>query len=296
MQNRYELKLVDSNEASNIYTYANSVDIFFDTNNLQTEKNCQNKLLILCSDEEIKDNDFIYIEYYPMIGGLKKELLRFNNHNDYNSLYKKKVIATNSPTLTPNCYISEDRVKEFVEYWNKWKELPKFKIEKLIINGKGKGKRETNILKITNNQLLIKWLPKEEECERGITITSSSRKIDNCRHFDKEIGCVKDDCSCEKEQPKQPNLEQELNDAAEKEAKGYYQNELVYFMFRKGATSDIAKKLHQKGMFTEAQILKLLRFVALNYWLDRGTNEYVIVDIKEEKQTETQILETFLNQ
>jgi len=117
-------------------------------------------------------------------------------------------------------------------------------------------------------------LPKEEERERGITITSLSSK--------------------------ETNLEQELEDAAESfavkeinECESYHD---LHYGFKQGATSDIAKKIHQKGMFSEEKVLKLLRFVALNYWLDRGTNEYVIVDNKEETHTETQILQTFLNQ
>jgi len=70
--------------------------------------------------------------------------------------------------------------------------------------------------------------------------------------------------------------------------------ELQQEAFKKGAKFTIENKIHQQGMFTEEQVLKLLKFVALNYYLDRDTNEYVIVDIKEEVKTEEEVLQEFL--
>jgi hypothetical protein len=177
MQNNYFLKLIDSNEASNIVFDIIGDDLFFDVPEiLENNDRFQNKLLILCSDEEIKKNDLKY--------RIDVQILIKDNKNTSNS---KKVIATNSPTLTPNCYFSEDRVKEFVEYWNKWKEFPKFEVENECTQQDINGDCTKNTIgcsnlcpiKTNNNQIQIKWLPKEEERERGITITSLSSKKTN---------------------------------------------------------------------------------------------------------------------
>jgi hypothetical protein len=159
MQNNYFLKLVDTNEPSNFY-YNPLTNTLHTTSpfKLEPQHNSntfeKNKLIILCSDEE--------------------------------------TIATNSPNLTPNCYISEDRVKEFVEYWNKYKELPKFEIKcphnmktckcgqciclicEMVLGSKcfsnvpnsfqcdltHYNNEHKSITPIINNILQIKWLPK----------------------------------------------------------------------------------------------------------------------------------------
>jgi hypothetical protein len=86
----YELKLIDTNEPSNISFCEETNSMVFGYSKggkheltLDTEFNKIVKLSIIISDK---------------------------------SIALKKVIATNSPTLTPNCYIHEDKVKEFVEY------------------------------------------------------------------------------------------------------------------------------------------------------------------------------------
>jgi hypothetical protein len=149
----YELKLIDTNEPSNIDFNVNENKIHYTTSFISPTKWHKNKLLVLCSDEEIK-NTWFYNELFNK--------LQFWGE-DYTCPFKEKcykVIATNSPTKTPNCYFSEDRVKEFVDYWNKYKELPKFEVEDKIIEGvKLDDRIEPNII---NNILQIKWLPKEE--------------------------------------------------------------------------------------------------------------------------------------
>ena len=117
-----------------------------------------------CSDEKLLESKDIYSWWLDETNNLRDlptkdvEYLKVRNHY-------QKVIATNSPTLTPNCYFSEDRVKEFVDYWNKWEELPKFKVLELPknIGGFEQGFELVPTNKITiNDEILIKWLKKEE--------------------------------------------------------------------------------------------------------------------------------------
>jgi len=172
----YFLKLIDTTEPSNIIAPKIGELVFWDKD-IEPKGLVNNgwsyKLLVLCSDEAIdKSKD----KYLDLTHGIIMNGV-FVGSSDGNV---KKVISTNSPTKTPNCYISEDRVKEFVEYWNKYKELPKFQVMELPknIGGFEQGFELLPTPKITiNNILQIKWLPKEEERERGITITSLSSKI-----------------------------------------------------------------------------------------------------------------------
>jgi hypothetical protein len=218
--NNYELKLVDTNEPSNIYIYADRVDIYFDTNNLQTEKNCQNKLLVLCSDEDIKKGD-CYMQCYEHLKG-EQWIIRWAENGGGKADHIKKVIATNSPTLTPNCYFSEDRVKEFVECWNKYKEFPKFSIQRMVaFIPKNNEDSKVNLATI-NNQLQIKWLKKEvpksfeerKELSYELQYKNLKERYDllsekylklNSDYLDK----------CKKEAPKQTNIEQELTPLAQ---------------------------------------------------------------------------------
>jgi hypothetical protein len=171
---------------------ANPNELLFADRDRVAEDYFQYKLLVLCSDEAIKEGDdgWFYDKHLNEIEKINGVVMNFKSD--------KKVIATNSPTITPNCYISEERVKEFVEYMNKYKELPKFEfisfgdlrddIEFIkyndfyvspnnILQIKWLPKTREQNVEEYEQQGLEKWLPKEEERERGITITSLSSKI-----------------------------------------------------------------------------------------------------------------------
>jgi hypothetical protein len=145
------LKLIDTNEPSNIRLDKGIENLLYceETAKINTGF-YQNKLLVLCSDEEF----LIVNKGEPMFDVRNNSICFLLEDFTTSGKYLKKVITTNSPTITPNCYFSEERVKEFVDYWNKWKELPKFDIS-----------TNTNGIDywMVNNILQIKWLPKEEK-------------------------------------------------------------------------------------------------------------------------------------
>lgn len=84
---------------------------------------------------------------------------------------------------------------------------------------------------------------------------------------------------------KETNLEQELEDAAEIYAEQYnYIGGKISFI--RGATSDIAKKIHQQGMFTEEEMIEFAEFSIARFL---GKDKISITN-------PTEYLQTFLNQ
>jgi hypothetical protein len=155
----YSLHLIDTQEPSNLCFDKHRKELFFD---IVTKQECddlfQNKLIVLCSDESVKKGE-CYMQCYTHKKG-EQWIIRWAENSGEKAEHLKKIIATNSKEITPNCYISEDKVKEFAEYWNKYKELPKFDIEEKEYD---RNKFNiTGVFQSFNNQLQIKWLPKEE--------------------------------------------------------------------------------------------------------------------------------------
>jgi len=145
---QFSIHLIDTNEPSNILLGLNSNILHCFEDFGVGSRVYQNKLLVLCKYECLKEGD-LYLVNGKEIGTCKKDLEEWLEKN---KTKLSKVIATNSKKITPNCYINEDRVKEFVEYWNKWKELPKFDI----------GTKTSYSYERLGNHIQIKWLPKEE--------------------------------------------------------------------------------------------------------------------------------------
>ena len=236
--NNFSLHLIDTTEPSNIIAPKIGELVFWDKD-IEPKGLVNNgwsyKLLVLCSDEAIdKSKD----KYLDLTHGIIMNGV-FVGSSDGNV---KKVIATNSKKTTPNCYISEDRVKEFVEYWNKYKELPKFSIQRMVAFEPKNNEDSKVNLAVINNQLQIKWLSNEES--------------------------------------KETNLEQELEDVADeyrflngkadveasvKTQKTCYTFDEVNKLMIEFAKSNIAKKIHQqeaveliKGMIDLVKLYQIL--------------------------------------
>ena len=117
MQNNYFLKLIDTNEPSNIQFDENLSALNF-SNNLPSyvENNWnkrKNKLLVLCSDGEINERSLVYCktnDSFNWVWYCGEYCTKANNflvsyNNTHTRLDRKdliQIIATNSPTLTPN--------------------------------------------------------------------------------------------------------------------------------------------------------------------------------------------------
>jgi len=240
----FSIHLIDTNEPSNICFDLGDEKILHFVKTDKAKYLYQNKLLILCSEdiEKIQPNEYSW----QSENGLTK--CKDNHSSGWMMINGKlnnfkRVIATNSPTITPNCYISEDRVKEFVEYWNKWKELPKFDI----------GTKTSYSYERLGNHIQIKWLPKEESkgFDHCLNCGDPNHSGLDCPQFKESLKKA-----IEKQESKQ--LEQELEEAANdfyKRNAAFSEEmdnslnrdiELQQEAFKKGANHPIAKKIHQQ--------------------------------------------------
>lgn len=78
--------------------------------------------------------------------------------------------------------------------------------------------------------------------------------IDTCRYFDMEVGCEREKCICENQEPKQETLEE----AAKENFKGEYVCNGVDIVpaWREGFV--IGAKWQQERMYSEKEVIKIL--------------------------------------
>lgn len=122
----------------------------------------KNQLLLITSDDEIKEGDLVY----DLNTNSVEKAVLFYLKSYQEDVNISKIIASSSPLITPNHLISDTDIQYCADYWNKNKELPSGELFEGIcfpdVNKK--------VLKTENDQIIIEW----ENTQRVIQTSTDS--------------------------------------------------------------------------------------------------------------------------
>ena len=186
MKNIY---LIPTDKPSRLYLHSNN-ELQLRTNIIRTSEDYlgTNQNIYITSDEEIKEGDYVVqINFEKTNTQVIKCETEFQTEiaNDKDGSYtKNKIILTTDQDLDGVQPIDD----EFLEWFVKNPSCESVEVRKYHQRGDVSFKDRYRII---------------------IPIEEPKRKIDSCRYFNLEIGCVKDICKCEQEEPKQ-DLEKEM--------------------------------------------------------------------------------------
>jgi hypothetical protein len=141
--------------------------------------------IYITSDEEIKEDDYrmnIQRGYFK-----KSDKEGLDYYNKRNDVFKKIILTTDQDLIKDGVQAIDD---EFLEWFVKNPSCKFVEVEK------GKDPTDRAWYNTVLCRRIYKIIIPQEEPKQ-------ERKIDTCHNFDIEIGCVKDKCRCEDEEPKQ---------------------------------------------------------------------------------------------
>ncbi len=244
-------------------------------NHVKSDGICSNQVLVITDNNAgIRKGDWFTL--HGEIHRLESELeiKRLSREHEVT----RKIIASNSPLITPYELIPRDDLKYIVEYWNKHKQLPDGELEE---NHFVKGQPRT----LGTNEVFIDW-EKEIEAMNNVAEVSDetprSQAFNSIREALSEYPSIKKGRLQEIRDTQYSNpsfAQQEINKKGGESIKqiegeahehsnsrGLIEPHEAYCSFIEGAKSESAKQYHQKGMYDEDEVLQLLlRATTENY-------------------------------
>jgi hypothetical protein len=156
-----------------------------DTNPIKKELG-NNMNIYITSDEQIKEGDYVINNLDKLIG---KSIRKLNSGEIKDREYSKIILTTDVDLIKDGVQSIDD---EFLEWFVKNPSCESVEVIPLRKSSGWYDEKEVWHWDFLAYKIII---PQEEP--------KQERKIDTCHNFDIEIGCVKDKCRCEDEEPKQ---------------------------------------------------------------------------------------------
>jgi hypothetical protein len=154
--------LINTENNSNIFFVKNV--LFYSSEFVKIPLLRRNKTIIITGDYNINIGDLPYIPNGMMQFEHIGVKVTKENISTFKSLNAKKIIASNSPELTPHHLISENDLKFIIKKWNALTELPsgilkqKLECSKIQCNGEcGECEHAELTTKTINNEVVINW-------------------------------------------------------------------------------------------------------------------------------------------